>query len=233
MDSRRHGQVLCLRVAQLISYERLMVLDPHYYQQVIHAGKTHISKPRVPPIVCIPGREDLHWVLAAIVSTENKTTVFYLDSLSNKSVGKEVGSSISKFLRDAQVPAFQVVETKVDRQVNGNDCTLLVVGNFCTIVQIADKTNDNNLIDAIGARSFRYKIKRGEIEVEINDAFAESMYRKVYWAKCESVNAKLEKTVMWWPCRKITLLLAEKLERNAKSLGRIPVMWYKKSVGDA
>lgn len=166
--------------------------------------------------------------MVVFVSTENKTTVFYLDSLNKKNVVKEVGVTIAKFLRDVGAPSVEAKAIKTPRQLNENYCGLHVVSHFNMIVRAIDRHSDDELVEVIETASFRSIIKRSEFSSGIEDAIVGLLYRSAYWGLCSSENS-----TMWWPCRRVSPRLASRLDTSSTSASqKIPVIWFKKVKGD-
>ena len=218
---------MCVRMAQVVPFERLRLLSSHYYDTVILGDK--VSKwDAQQPVVCLPILSNHHWVLVVIVSDSENKAVFYFDSLNKKNAVKPAAKVVAAFLRVAGVPNVNVKAIKVPQQDNGNDCGLHVISHFASIVRIVDKFDNEKIAKEISRYKFNTIIDRAEAKKDIEDAFSEALYHKAYWGKYSSVGSP----TMWWPCRRISVRLAKRLDPSKRPAGKIPVIWMKKEIGD-
>ena len=219
---------MCQRMAQVIPYSRLRLLSSHFFDTCILKGKTAFWK-FFQPVVCLPICVNSHWVLVAIVTQLDSTTVFYFDSLNRKNAVKKSAKQVAGFLRAAGLKTVAEKAIKVPVQENGIDCGLHVISHFLTIVSIMDKNDDDKIAKVISKHKFNSVIERKDLKEEIEDAFSETLYHKAYWGKYA-----LDKgTQLWWPCRRISVRFAKRLSGSQRQPKKVPVIWFKKEKDDS
>ncbi len=213
---------MCQRAAQLIPYNRLRIFNSHYYQTIIKPFRigTWIDQP---PIIFLPICDENHWTLLLIISLPDKTLLYYLDSLNKQCKFKNVASTMATFLRLRRVPTVYEHVIKVPVQSNAVDCGLHVISHVISLIGILDKHDDMEFVKAINKYKFCYIMNRADIKMELEDAFCESLYYPAYWARYTSGSREL-----WWPCRRISLKFAKRIDPFMDNLNLIPVIWFKK-----
>lgn len=181
-------------------------MSPEFYKTLKNGNSSNWLSP-APPIVCIPVYENNVWVLIVVITTEDKTKIFYFHDM-----GKEAAKGIGLFIQSS---GSINVSTKgidiISRRFNDSTYGLAMIGTFMEIIKLIDGHEDCELIKAIKHNAFDQNISHGDVKDDIQDTFGEILYHQSYWAKYSSGSDE-----MWWPCRRISSRLAKKLIRFQK-----------------
>lgn len=225
---------MCQRMAQLVTYDRLRVVDTDYFTNVIRKMKDDEWIKPTPIVVCIPICVNSHWSLAAVITEPSKTTVLQFDSINNKDPVKTQRRQICQFLRKAGVNNPIAISVKVPVQDNANDSGLHVLSNFEKIVGVMDGTQDKKLLGDIQKASYKKIFTWANLRKELKDGFTEALYHTAYWGMYVLPDP-IVPTVLnkfWWPCRRISRRLAAKSNPMSMPGEMVPIIWFQKRAND-